>query len=79
MKTFFLNLDRASQRILVIAFALSIVMLSASCLLLTIDRAYAKTAAQDVYPDIIGLGVDDTNYYYLDNHRDLKSQPKKKY
>jgi hypothetical protein len=71
MKTLFLNLDRVNQRILVVGFSLSIILLSASCLMLTVSRALASPV-ETKYNVTIGAGVDDTFVYYFDQRARLR-------
>lgn len=73
MKNFFLNLDRVTRAILVVACSLSIVMLSASCLMFSANRVFAQSPAQmKVEPSVIGLGCDETFVYYFMDSRFFK-------
>lgn len=61
------NLDYLSKRILVVAVSLSIVLLSLSAFLLTLQRVTAAPNQVGVVsqPSIVGLGVSGNKGYYM--------------
>lgn len=66
MKTLFQSLSASNQRILVVSISASLVLLSLSCFILTLNSASAgpKSTAAGGVPKV-GMGISDDVIYYV--------------
>ncbi len=76
MKTLFQSLDSINKRIIVIAFSVSLILLSTSIFLTTASRSFAQNENTATGKPIIGLGCDGSSVYYFDSEYKLKRKPK---
>jgi hypothetical protein len=71
MKTLMHSLTIANQRILVVALSISLILLSLSCFVFTINNAFA-VPKQTKYGPKVGIGVRDGLGYYFDEDGTLR-------